>query len=728
MKKEETLKVGRRGFVKLGVLGGVAAGSAGCSRIADELVPTPLYRRLRGPEKIVTTACGVCPAGCGINVRVVGGNAVRVTGIEDHAVSGGAVCPQAVGEIQNLYHPDRLRAPLVRRWNVEDHQSVHWAEALDELAEQLRGADVVIGVGPLPAAERDLLNGLATRLNAHVVAVGLPLEQAPLDAMRRMLGSADFVSDLGHSDYVLSLGADWLQATASPVETQRAFADLRRGMGYRGMAVTAGPRLSMTAAHSDRWIPVATTDLPLFGMSLAQALLGAPGDRLAAHHERLAAEIDDFVQYRDLVMDERCAPETVGDLLGLERGAIERVARELAQRARPTVVTDRANRGVQIVGMGINLLLGAVGREGGLLRRGQVPFADRLFGSPATATDGSFPVELRAPVVLLFNANPLHLCPAGSGWADGMARATYTCSFAPFLDETAQACDMVLPLSTPLEEQQLAWGSTQDGRAHLTVGSAAVERLYHTRGAGDAIIALARAVGAPMPWGRFAGYVSAMADAAGAAELVDWGGSKVFSEGDDTAGEDAESLEVEEGAQEAEGPEVPAGQEDLAPDAPQAPPPPPPAVEQTFAANELVGLAEPPPIDDDYPLTLTLHVPLAFHGGRGAHIPFLHALTGPEGREVWRTVVEINTGTAEDAGIVLGARVWVESERGRIEAIAVPREGVHPGSVAVAVGLGRRGLGPFSDGFGANPIELLTSLGDGTVQWATTRVRIRRTV
>ena len=56
----------------------------------------------------------LCPAGCGMRVRRVDGKPVGVSGILDHPVNHGSLCPKGAAALQELYHPDRVRTPLVR--------------------------------------------------------------------------------------------------------------------------------------------------------------------------------------------------------------------------------------------------------------------------------------------------------------------------------------------------------------------------------------------------------------------------------------------------------------------------------------------------------------------------------------------------------------------------------------------------------------------------------------
>ncbi len=624
------MKLDRRKFFQLSALGGAAVSLDACSRA----IPTAMPRRRRGPEGRVTTACGACSAGCGISVRSVGNNAVQIEGIDEHPVNAGGLCPRGIAEIQNLYHPERLGDPLLQG------QKSSWDDALEALAGALRGASgsVVVGVGGMALADAALVNAMASAWNAKVVRVDLPFGQYPVDAMLEMLGSSAYRYDLGRSDCVLSLGSDWLQASPSAVESQRAFASIRTSALHRGYIAASSARLSTTAARADLWVPIRAGHNALFGKAIYRQLRSGDGVDLA--------------------------PE-----LGIAPGLIKSIANELSTRERPLVVSDRSDLETQRMGIALNQLLGAVNREGGLVRTEPVP-------GPAGQQDAwsqTFPNDLAKPVVLLLDANPAYLALPGSGWAEGLSRASFVASVSSFVDETASDAQVVLPMSTPLESKILRSGTTFSGIAFAAGGPAAVPKLYNSLDRAEIAIRLAAAAGMALPWSDGDAYLAALAEPLAATGLLEDGG---FVE--------------------------------LATPAPAPAPTPTPA---PAPAPSLPAIATPQAPPPNYPLALELHTSLAFAGGQSAHLPYLHGLTDGGERELWRSVVELHPSSAKAHGIEDGQSVWVESARGKIRATARLRHGIRPDSAAMALGLGREALGYFAKGHGVNPLRIAAKTG-----------------
>ncbi|MGH9337057.1 MAG: molybdopterin-dependent oxidoreductase, partial [Vicinamibacteria bacterium] len=91
-----------------------------------------------GEEAWLHSTCFECPAGCGLLVRKIDGRLVKVEGNAEDPASRGGVCARGQALPQAMYHPDRIREPLVRdgdrgrgKWN-----KASWDEALDRIASE----------------------------------------------------------------------------------------------------------------------------------------------------------------------------------------------------------------------------------------------------------------------------------------------------------------------------------------------------------------------------------------------------------------------------------------------------------------------------------------------------------------------------------------------------------------------------------------------------------------
>ncbi len=116
---------------------------AWCRRGRNELYCDPM--NIRTKIRIGHSACPHdCPSVCALDVELVDGKTIgRVRGAADNSYTAGVVCEKVARYAERVHHPDRLKHPL-RRKGVKGGgawQRISWADALDEIAENLTGAE-----------------------------------------------------------------------------------------------------------------------------------------------------------------------------------------------------------------------------------------------------------------------------------------------------------------------------------------------------------------------------------------------------------------------------------------------------------------------------------------------------------------------------------------------------------------------------------------------------------
>ena len=85
---------------------------------------------------LIKTDCILCVWGCGINAYVEGGQLVKVEGMAEHPLNQGVLCPRGRHLVDYVYSPDRLMHPMKRvsgGW-----KRISWDEALDTIAQKLQ--------------------------------------------------------------------------------------------------------------------------------------------------------------------------------------------------------------------------------------------------------------------------------------------------------------------------------------------------------------------------------------------------------------------------------------------------------------------------------------------------------------------------------------------------------------------------------------------------------------
>jgi anaerobic selenocysteine-containing dehydrogenase len=89
-------------------------------------------------RETVTSICGICPGGCGVNVALVDGKIEKISPIKGHPM--GVVCVRGLHAKEIVYSNDRLKSPLRRVGERGEgkFEPISWDEALDLIAEALQ--------------------------------------------------------------------------------------------------------------------------------------------------------------------------------------------------------------------------------------------------------------------------------------------------------------------------------------------------------------------------------------------------------------------------------------------------------------------------------------------------------------------------------------------------------------------------------------------------------------
>lgn len=238
----------------------------------------------------VPTLCYVCNRGtCMIRVHRVNGTVVGLEGniegegFEELSRNKGYVCPKAFGNIQKLYNPHRIKAPM-KRTNPEKGKGIDpkwveisWEEALDTVAIKLKrvledDSRKFYEMGP---GRKSFINGTwepflealgpigyfrsgggcHCRLSDHVFGLAIH-------------GAYTCEPDYSYCNYLLILGLNIMASGGATLN--RAFSEARaRGMRI----VVVDPVYTVTAAKADEWIPIKPCTDTAFLLALIHVII-----------------------------------------------------------------------------------------------------------------------------------------------------------------------------------------------------------------------------------------------------------------------------------------------------------------------------------------------------------------------------------------------------------------------------------------------------------------------
>ena len=718
----------RRQFLTLA--GGSATGAiifAACGVPEEEqYVQGPLQM----PEDMVSglsnwyaTLCRSCATSEGLVVRVMEGRAKKIEGNVDYPINRGKHSARCEAGLQALYHPDRIRGPLVRTGErgTGQYEEISWTDAIGRLTyqlEQLRDVRnqkaAVLITEPTGAHMATVVDRFVERYRGRHMTYEA-LEQTNLRRAIKQVFNEDRLPDfdIDNAGYVLSFGSDFLNTWVSPVRYGRGYGNFRQGERERGTLVQAESRFSMTAANADEWLFVRPGQEGLLALSMAHVIVA---DGLA-----VPGSVEELTGGDPSILDQY-APELVEARTGTPAVKVRRIAHDFAAIGNGLAIGG-GSAGAHSNGLfnltaiySLNHLVGAFGRDGGVIPN-PAPPVQGLAGPPEATTYDEWQeliAEMKqgeVQVLMVRGANPMYGLPNASGFRDASYDVPFIFSFSGFMDDTTAMSDLILPEHNYLED----WGSDipMAGPGHQVVGfqQPVVRPFFEGRGEhlgtrnfGDILMTIAQGL-----------ELDLELEADTFREFLQNGARQLFvlDRGSVRAGAFQEfwhGVLQRGGWWDVNAKAMPA----LA-DLPALPEPQEPEFDT----------------DDRFRFNLIPFASTSLGEGPGAYLPWLQATPDPVTTATWQTWVEINLEVARDMDISEGDVVRVTSANGSLEALAYPHPGVSPDVVSIPIGQGHAAGGRYAEGRGANVLSIISpSVKDsetGALAWAATRVNIEKT-
>jgi molybdopterin-containing oxidoreductase family iron-sulfur binding subunit len=656
--------VDRRTFLKIAGVGGLSFAGSCTSQPAKSL-----YSLVHAPDDMVTgkatwyaSTCRECPAGCGILAKNREGRIVKVEGNSLHPINRGSLCIRGQAGLQAIYHPDRVKTPLLKeagKWRPVTYAE---AEALlfskTEAAAKRGKNRVRILSEAAGSSFLDLMYECAAKWKSSPPLIFEPFGYETVkEANLRVFGVDGLPSyRMDQADMLISFGADFVETWLSPVEYAIQFKEFHRLKGRnKPLFFHVSPYQSLTGANADHWFSVNPGSE--YGVALGllrDSLRHGKGSSLP---ENLRSSIENI--------SSPYTADKVSQLSGLAPDLLAKLYSYLDTAAKPLVLgTGTGATGASLqANIAANLLNLIFDPDLSLIdfsARHRVEIASRR------SEVLRFVEELEndsVDVLLLNNVNPAFTLPRGSGINKALKRdSLFVVSFSNFIDETSELADLVFPVRLPLE----TWDEYGGKRGIISTLQPAMSGLTGAPNLGDLL--LRAGFGPKRPYENFKTYIFARFGSEGAVTgRKDWllalqdGG--IFDR-------NAPSFQV-----------APAADFDSAFDGPVIP-----------TADAVVVLAAPS---------------IRFFDGRGANRPWLCEVPDTLTQIAWQTPVLMHPETLATRGLQQGDLVRIESRWGGLEAPVYETMGVHPAAAVMAIGQGHTGYGRYASGIGLNPIALL---------------------
>ncbi|MBN8548642.1 MAG: molybdopterin-dependent oxidoreductase [Deltaproteobacteria bacterium] len=705
-------QLSRRNFLK--ILGASSAvGAAGCATDQAQNV-LPFVKgdpdQIPGVAVWFRSTCQECSAGCGIQVRTREGRAVKIEGNPEHPVNQGGLCGLGQSALQSLYDPDRVRQPLVREMTAgfdPVFKPISWDDAYARIASALKDGSKrkAFITGEQSGTLQNLTEDWCKAFNTEQVSFDMLQPVALARASELVYGTYGIPNfSFDKAEVLVNFGADFLETWVSPCEYALGWAKGRKAK-KRLKVYHVEPRLSLTGANADLWIP------------------NKPGSeaRVALAVLKVLLDSDRGANVRDDIKDSMRAAvkgvriEDVAHESGIPAEKILLMANDLQEAGSSLVIAGGAAAAtedqlpLQVAVAFINLVLANVGKTINLnAMRKPNTSAAKL----AALIDAMNKGEIGA--VFMHGTNPQFNFPLSNGFRYAIEKVRagdpdpknpkmgLIVSFSSSLDESAKLADLILPSHHFLE----SWGDDQSLPGAYGLVQPVMRPVFDTRSLGDMLLQLSALAGATSVGGGakdFEGYLKEswkkVHASVGAREdfnsfwlaAVEHGGyfQPVRESGGVKVSVNSEALKIK-------------------------------FDDATFAT---------PKVGHDAVVLMPYPSVKAFDG-RAANRPWMQELPDPITRAVWDSWAEVHPKTASQFDLMDGDVVTIRNMNGEINVPVYLTEYVHPGVVAVPLGQGHQGFGRFAKTVGAgNVVDLLPQVNansTGNVALLSTKVDLIR--
>jgi len=702
----------RREFIILGSVGAASASLlSACGHPEEKLIPAfiPDDDYIPGVDYWKASTCGMCPTGCGIIVRTREHKANKIEGNPLHPVNRGALCARGQAGLEVLYNPDRIKAPMKRvgergegRW-----EEISWDEALKEVTDKLREIKQQSRANRIVFATSDLNGVTGVAISTFASSYGeqiLLTTETPKNLSEASTYQSSYgalytpIFDIANSTYLLSFGARFLETWHSPVRYSLAYGEFRRAKGRaRGRFVQVEPRMSLTAANADEWLPASVGTEGFVALAMAQVILREKLNKAPLDLKVFDGTLEDY------------APEKTREVTGIDAEKIIRVAREFASSERSLAICGGAvgvgakDRQAQFEAINaLNILSANVNRQGGVLLS-SYSYLDLLRkvrstlpASRETSLHDARDIVLDDPrykllssaqpysALLIHQMNPVFSDPRT---LDTIKSIPFIVNFTSFMNETAHLADLILPDHTYLESWNVRTDTLTEKQVAVSITQPVIKPEASSRQAADVVFALAR---------EFDDKTDRIESAENIVKEI-----VIHLRSGEKMKPDVNAGSSEGGAQYGL----------------------PKLTQQGFWVGEVAGFTKEfkpttevtvhlmtpdasQEIKADYPFVLLAYEHPTLGLGEYANLPVLQELPDPMTSVMWGSWVEINPNTAASLGIVEGDVVEVSSYHGSARAPAVLFPAIRPEVIAMPYGQGHSAYGRYATDKGANPISV----------------------
>lgn len=693
IEKSEGFQIARRDFLTL-MGASMAMSTVACvRRPVHKIIPYVVKPEEITPGVANFYASTDPESGMGVVVRVREGRPIKLEGNDLHPLSGGGLSARAQAQILSLYDPERLTAPVTRSrggstkkvaWNELDAVAI---EALKKAAAS--GGKVVVLTGEIKSGTtRKLVGEFLSQFKSgsHVEFDPLYMEEI-VEGQELSYGTAILPNyRFDKADYVLSLDADFLGNWPGSVAASSQWVGKRKLNGNEktlSRLVTFESMMSITGANSDERYPVRPGDGLKVALALAQ-VLSTHGASIGADAQALVAG------YR---------PDVVAKDLGMKDGgeAIKKIGIELLKNKGKSLVlagglSSKTENAVALQ-IAVNILNSALGNDGSTVEGNGSVLPSRDLGFARLQSTIQDMKDGKVAALVIWGANPGFALAAAAGFTDACKKVPVVLAISDRDDETCQLADLVAADHHWLEN----WGDSQVRNGFYSLQQPVLAPIHDTRSGQDTLLAWTKGLGGKVSAESWHEYLKASWREIGQKEFgVGAAGFDKFWEGCLRDGVADAAKGKAQGA--------------------------------SSRSFKTVSLGRIPKFQAASPsdVFMALYSKMSIGDGRHANNAWLQEMPDPVTTITWDNYLNIGPAVAEKLGVKQDDVVEVIADGVPVELPVNIQPGLHPQTVAAAIGYGRRNAGKVGNGKGIDLYPMVRVVGTHLV-FAGQTVRLRRT-
>jgi len=446
----------RRDFLKFLGFSTAAATIAACETPVQHAIPYVIK-----PEEVIPGVANWYASSyfdgheyASILVKTREGRPINIKGNTD-APYGTGLSPRVQGSVLSLYDSARLTAPM------KNGVSTDWSSAMAEVKaklDQFAGTEekVVFMTSTLisPSSKKLIKEFKAKYPNFEHVAYDAVSHSAMLDANALSFGKRVMPTyRFDKAEVIVSLAADFLQDWTE-LDHRSQFAKTRNAdSGMMSRHYQFESNMSLTGSNADFRYPVKASQQGMIAVAIYNAIAKKAGQ------STLAVNLDSKL-----------------------KSEIEKVANDLwAAKGKSLVVAGSSNVALQLMVNGINELLSNYGStisvsKASYLKQGD----DAVVNALIKDMKGG-----KVAAIMMHQVNPMYTLANNADFAAGLKKVKLSVSFSGKADETASACQYILPDNHFFE----SWNDAMPVDGFYSLSQPTISPLFDTKQWQDVFLA-----------------------------------------------------------------------------------------------------------------------------------------------------------------------------------------------------------------------------------------------